>query len=75
MAGRDSAAESGQAVALGCRGCRRLTNLFHDFRFELGVWAVAVSAHLEEAGFVVGSQPSNLRRRKLRSALTYDAGR
>ena len=55
MAGRDSAAESGQAVALGCRGCRRLTNLFHDFRFELGVWAVAVSAHLEEAGFVVGS--------------------
>ena len=74
MAGRDSTAEPGRAMALGRRG-RRLADLFDDAAFKLVFRAVAVSAHLEEAGFVVGSQPSNRRRRKLRSAVAQDARR
>jgi hypothetical protein len=59
--------------SLGRRG--RLADLFDDPPLEFVFRAVAVRADLEEAGFVVGSQPSDLRRRKLRSALAYDAGR
>ena len=53
----------------------RLTDLLDDLPLEFVFRAVAVRAHLEEAGFVVGAQPSDLRRRKLRSALAYDARR
>jgi hypothetical protein len=42
-----------------------LADLLDDAPFELGFAAVTISADLEETGFVVGSQPSYHRRRKL----------
>jgi hypothetical protein len=50
-----------------------LTDPFDDPPFKLVFRAIAVSAHLKEAGF--GSQPSNLRGRQARWASTEQAWR
>jgi hypothetical protein len=60
---------------LGRCGWLAFADLLDDAPLKLVFRAVAFRADLEEAGFVVGSQPSDLRRRQLRSALAYDARR